>query len=142
MNLTDQILMMFLCVFFDWILYTIYITHVVFKVCYYSCLLLCITSFSLSPHGPHTVCSEHDERQWVIDAHRASSHLLLLLGGSFEGCPAPFRGAGVWEAAVGTRLGNSATLKLGFHQHYIILWPFSPAASNSPEARPVYRDGQ
>lgn len=55
--------------------------HVVFKVCYHSCLLLCITSFCLSPRGPHTVCSQRDERQWVIDAHRASSHLLLLLGG-------------------------------------------------------------
>lgn len=60
----------------------IYIVHnVVYKVWDYSCLLLCITSFCLSPHGPHTVCSECDERQWMIDAHRASTHLLCSSGG-------------------------------------------------------------
>lgn len=105
-------------------------------------MLLCITSPCLSPHGPHTACSECDERQWMIDARRASTHLLCSSGGVFEGCPAPLRGAGVWEAAVGTRRGNSATLKLSFHQHYIIPGPFSPTTSNGPEARPVYREGQ
>lgn len=46
---------------------------------------------------------------------------VVLLWGSFEGCPAPLRGAGVWEAAFWTQRGNSATLKLmSFHQHYII----------------------
>lgn len=31
---------------------------------------------------------------------------VVLLGGSFEGCPSPLRGTGVWEAAVGTQCGN------------------------------------
>lgn len=59
----------------------IYRIHAVYKVLDYSWLLLCITSFCLSPHGPHTVYSECDERQWMIDAHRASTHLLCSSGG-------------------------------------------------------------
>lgn len=87
-------------------------TQVVYKVWDYRCLLSFIVSFWFSPHGPHTVCSECDERQWVIDAHGASTHLLCPQGRSFEGYPTLWRGAGVWKAAVGTRQGNSTTLKL------------------------------
>lgn len=45
---------------------------------------------------------------------------VVLLRGSFEGCPAHLRGAGVWKASVGMQHGNSAILKRSFHQHYII----------------------
>ncbi len=72
----------FVC-FCDCVL-AIYGIHVVCKVWDYSCFLLCMTSFCLSPHGPHTVCSECDERQWMIDAHRASTHLLCSSGGGLR----------------------------------------------------------
>lgn len=89
----------------------IYSIHVVYKVWGYSCLLLCVTSFCLSPHGPHTVCSECDERQWMIDAHRASTHLLCSSGGVW-GMPSPFErcwgvGSCSWDAT--WKLRNSQT---------------------------------
>lgn len=75
----ESVLESFLC--FRDCVPAIHRTHVVYTVWDYSCLRLCVASFCLSPHGPHTVCSECDERQWMIDAHRASTHLLGSSGG-------------------------------------------------------------
>lgn len=86
----------------------IHSTRVVYKVWDYSCLLFCIMSFCLSPHGPHTVRGECDERQWMIDAHGASTHLLCSSGGALRDAQPLWEVLGVWEAAVGTRHGNSA----------------------------------
>lgn len=91
---------------------------------YCSCLVLCITSLCLSPHGPHTVCSKRDERQWMIDAHWSSTHLLCSSGGVFEGCPAPFErcwGVGSCSWDVVWKLCNSQT-QLSPALHH--LWPF------------------
>ena len=79
---TDCIFLIIVC-FYDCVL-SIYSAHVVNKVWDYSCLLSRITSFCLSPHGPHTAWSQRDERQWVIDAHRASTHLLCSSGGELR----------------------------------------------------------
>lgn len=66
-----------------WIIlqFAIYSAQVVYKARGYGCLLSFITSFCLPPHGPHTVPRECDERQWVIDARGASTHLLCSSGG-------------------------------------------------------------
>ena len=93
----------------------IYSTHVVNKVCDYSCLLLCVTSLCLSPHGPHTACSRvwwKTMGDWCTHSIHTSA---ALLGGRFEGCPAPLRGAGVWERCSWDstwKLSNSAFTKI------------------------------
>ena len=69
----------FMC-FCDCVL-AIYSMHVFNKVCHYSCLLLCITSFAYL-HTDHTLSIVSVmKRQWMIDAYRASTHLLCSSGG-------------------------------------------------------------
>lgn len=76
-----------------------------------------ITSLCLSAHGPHTECRECDERHWIIDEHRASTHLLRPSGVEEDGglswgmVSLLWDDAGLWEAAVGTQLQNSVILK-------------------------------
>ncbi len=60
---------------------TVFLFYVALWIWDYSCLSWFITSLCLSRRGPHTVCSKRDERQWMIDAHRASTHLLCSSGG-------------------------------------------------------------
>lgn len=97
----------------------IYSRKVVYKAWDYGCFLS-VRHFA-SQLGPHTVCSECDERQWVIDAHGLSTHLLCSSGGSFWGMPSHcVRCWGVERCIWDTmgKLRNSQTFS--FHQHYII----------------------
>lgn len=59
----------------------IYSTQVVCKAWDYGCFLS-VRHFAFLSRD-HTLCSECDERQWVIDAHGPSAHLLCSTGGSF-----------------------------------------------------------
>lgn len=113
-----------------------------YKLWHYSCFPLeHYVMLLISRQTSHTV-------QWawwktMDDWCTQSIHTSVgLLGGSFERCPSPLRGAGVWQAACGTWLGklciSEAQLSLVLHH----LLDFSPATLNSAEAKPVYREGR
>ena len=105
--------------------------YLVFKI--WDCFVYC-NILHISRRATH--CVVCDERQCVIDAHSASTHLLCSSGGVLRAAQPLLEVLGCGKLLLGHSVETAVP------QHYIISCPFSPTTSNGSQERPAYRKGQ